>query len=143
MCKSDNPSQTLVHDGFLSFYLVFGYFSVKGGNFSDIFEIRLSIDKRTCQITALPWISSATCCGISSMRSIVYHRAAGRCTLVRYEIQGRFTALDDIHLASRGDDMPSKPAGLDKKIHKSKLVEFFGSGIGVFAFGEDLRRHRR
>ena len=30
------------------------------------------------------------------MRSIVYHQAAGGCTLARDEIQGRFAALDDI-----------------------------------------------
>ena len=38
-------------------------------------------------ITAEPCISSATCCGISSMQSIVYHQAAGKCTLARDEIQ--------------------------------------------------------
>ena len=35
------------------------------------------ISSRSCNlITAKPCISSATCCGISSMRSIVYHQAA-------------------------------------------------------------------
>jgi hypothetical protein len=29
------------------------------------------------------------------------------CTLARDEMQGRLAALDDIHRASRGDDMPS------------------------------------
>ena len=48
---------------------------------------------------------------ISSMRSIVYHQAAGKYTLARDEIQGRQAALDDIHLASRGDDMPSLRLG--------------------------------
>jgi hypothetical protein len=33
--------------------------------------------------------SSATCCGISSMRSIAYHQAAEKYTLARDEIQGR------------------------------------------------------
>ena len=38
-------------------------------------------------ITPKACISSATCCGISSMRSIVSHQAAGGCTLARDEIQ--------------------------------------------------------
>ena len=72
------------------------------------------------------------------MRSIVYHQAAGRCTLARDEIQGRLAALDDIHHASRGDDMPSlrEPpklgklasgnpyCGLDKKILVPKNEDF-------------------
>ena len=37
----------------------------------------------------------------------VYHQAAGKYTLARDEIQGRLAALDDIHHASRGDDIPS------------------------------------
>ncbi|MBR6768022.1 MAG: hypothetical protein IKM34_00865 [Clostridia bacterium] len=41
----------------------------------------------------------------------VYHQAAGKCTLARDEIQGRFTALDDMHHASRGDDMLSLRLG--------------------------------
>jgi len=45
------------------------------------------------------------------MRSIVYHQAAGRYTLARDEIQGRRAALDDIHHASRGDDIPSLRLG--------------------------------
>ena len=52
---------------------------------------------------------------ISSTRSVVYHpqlvavyhQGAGRYTLTRDEIQGRLAALDDIHHASRGDDIPS------------------------------------
>ena len=48
-------------------------------------------------------MESATCCGISSAHRAGYHQAAGICTLKRDEIQGRFTALDDIHHASRGD----------------------------------------
>jgi len=43
--------------------------------------------------------------------AVVYHQAAGGCTLARDEIQGRLAALDDIHLASRGDDMPSLRLG--------------------------------
>ena len=53
------------------------------------------------QITPKACISSATCCGISSMRSIVSHQAAGGCTLTR----------DDMHRTSRGDDMPSLRLG--------------------------------
>ena len=34
-------------------------------------------------------------------------QTAGKCTLARDEIQGRLAALDDIHHASRGDDIPS------------------------------------
>ena len=34
-----------------------------------------------------------------------------RCTLARDEIQVRRAALDDIHHASRGDDMPSLRLG--------------------------------
>jgi len=34
-----------------------------------------------------------------------------RCTLMRDEIQGRLAALDDMHHASRGDDMPSLRLG--------------------------------
>jgi len=45
------------------------------------------------------------------MRSIAYHQAAGKYTLTRDEIQGRLFALDDIHHASRGDDMPSLRLG--------------------------------
>jgi len=45
------------------------------------------------------------------MRSIVYHQAAGGYTLARDEIQGRRGAIDDIHHASRGDDMPSLRLG--------------------------------
>jgi len=41
----------------------------------------------------------------------VYHQAAGQCTLKRDEIQERQAALDDIHLASRGDDIPSLRLG--------------------------------
>ena len=48
---------------------------------------------------------------ISSARRAEYHQAAGKYTLTRDEIQGRFTALDDIHHASRGDDMPSLRLG--------------------------------
>jgi len=47
------------------------------------------------------------------MRSIVYHQAAGRCTLARDEIQKADFGLlfDDIHHASRGDDIPSLRLG--------------------------------
>jgi len=38
-------------------------------------------------------------------------KAQKRYTLARDEIQGRLAALDDIHLASRGDDMPSLRLG--------------------------------
>ena len=37
----------------------------------------------------------------------VYHQAAGGCTLMRDEIQGRLADLDDMHRTSCGDDMPS------------------------------------
>ena len=50
------------------------------------------------------------------MRSIVYHQAAGGCTPGRDEIQGRLSALDDMHRTSCGDDMPSlrEPPKLSK-----------------------------
>jgi hypothetical protein len=35
------------------------------------------------------------------------NQAAEKCTLMRDEMQGRFAALDDMHHASRGDDIPS------------------------------------
>ena len=54
---------------------------------------------------SLRYIINAEHCISSSRR---------KCTLARDEIQGRLAALDDIHHASRGDDMPS--CGLDKKI---------------------------
>ena len=68
----------------------------------------------------------------------VYHQAADRCTLKRDEIQGRLADLDDMHHASRGDDMPSlrEPpklgklasgnpyCGLDKKFDRSQPVDF-------------------
>ncbi|MBQ7358353.1 MAG: hypothetical protein IJW65_06435, partial [Clostridia bacterium] len=38
-------------------------------------------------------------------------KAQVRCTLARDEIQGRRAALDDIHHASRGDDMQSLRLG--------------------------------
>jgi len=41
----------------------------------------------------------------------VYHQTAGRYTLARDEMQGRYAALDDIHHASRGDDMLSLRLG--------------------------------
>jgi len=34
-----------------------------------------------------------------------------KCTLARDEIQGRLAALDDMHHASRGDDIPSLRLG--------------------------------
>ena len=43
--------------------------------------------------------------------AVVYHQAAGKYTLARDEIQGRLADLDDIHHASRGDDMPSLRLG--------------------------------
>ena len=49
---------------------------------------------------------------ISPTRSVVYHQAAGKYTLVRDEIQGRFTALDDIHDCVV---MICQACGLDKK----------------------------
>ncbi|MBQ5819678.1 MAG: hypothetical protein IIW31_00440, partial [Clostridia bacterium] len=73
------------------------YFTKQFKNFP---QSRVPITPKAC-------ISSATCCGISSKRSFVYHQAAGGCTLARDEMQGRLAALDDIHRASRGDDMPS------------------------------------
>jgi len=45
------------------------------------------------------------------MRSIVYHQAAGKCTLSRDEIQGRLAALDDMHRTLCGDDIPSLRLG--------------------------------
>jgi hypothetical protein len=53
------------------------------------------------------------------MRSIVYHqhevlyiiKTQTRYTLARDEIQGRLTALDDMHRTSRGDDIPSLRLG--------------------------------
>ena len=49
--------------------------------------------KSRIPITPKACISSATCCGISSTRSVVYHQAAGRYTLARDEIQGRNAPL--------------------------------------------------
>ena len=48
-------------------------------------------------------------------------------TLKRDEIQGRKPALDDIHLASRGDDMPSLSAWIKKEATfvYPKLLLFF------------------
>ena len=83
-------------------------------------------------------------CISSCSAGTVYHqcealyiiKAQARCTLARDEIQGRLAALDDMHHASRGDDMPSlrEPpklgklasgnpyCGLDKKaLQKSTL----------------------
>ena len=60
-------------------------------------------------ITPKACISFATCCGISSMRSIVYHQAAEKCTLARDEIQPR--RADNMHRTSRGDDIPSLQLG--------------------------------
>ena len=51
-------------------------------------------------------------------------------TLKRDEIQGRKPALDDIHLASRGDDMPSLSAWINKK-HLHLQVFFVGGGSGI------------
>ena len=71
-------------------------------------------------INAKHWILSAQRAG--------YHQAAGRYTLTRDEIQGRHAALDDIHHASRGDDMPSlwlAPAAWIKKFSFFER-EFFG-----------------
>ena len=51
---------------------------------------------------------------------------------MRDEMQGRLTDLDDIHHASRGDDMPSL-CGLDKKSTNfwvSKVRTFFGADYG-------------
>ena len=48
---------------------------------------------------------------IINSAGIVYHQAAGRCTLARDEIQGRLAALDDMHRTLCGDDMPSLRLG--------------------------------
>jgi hypothetical protein len=47
--------------------------------------------------------------GEKSIRSIVYHQAAGKYTLARDEIQPR--GADDIHRTLCGDDMPSLRLG--------------------------------
>ena len=83
-------------------------------------------------INAKHCISSATCCGISSMQSIVYHQAAGRCTLARDDIQGRhcrpwwYTALRR---------MICQACGLDKQKQNICLptnVLFLLAGIAGF-----------
>ena len=56
---------------------------------------------------------------IISSEGIAYHqhevlyiiKPQEKCTLARDEIQGRLAALDDIHHASRGDDIPSLRLG--------------------------------
>jgi len=63
------------------------------------------------QITPKACISSIRSIAYHQRLAVVYHQAAGICTLARDEMQGRFTALDDIHLASHGDDMPSLRLG--------------------------------
>ena len=77
-------------------------------------------------------ISSATCCGISSMRSIVSHQAAGRCTLARDEIQPRRGLM--ICTALRAA-MICQACGLDKKILVPKNEDFLAGaeGLGLVA----------
>ena len=75
------------------------------------------------QITPKACISSATCCGISSMRSIVYHQAAGRCTLKRDDIQGRNAPLM-ICTALRAA-MICQACGLDKKKRTKLMLRSF------------------
>ena len=48
---------------------------------------------------------------ISPTRSVVYHQAAGRYTLTRDDIQGRFADLDDIRCTSCVNDIPSLRLG--------------------------------
>ena len=57
------------------------------------------------------FLTSATCCGISSMRSIVYHQAAGRCTLARDEIQPEGLMICTARCAA----MICQACGLDKQ----------------------------
>ena len=74
-------------------------------------------------ITPKACISSATCCGISSMQSIVYHQAAGRSSPEGAdEIQGRHAALDDMHDCVV---MIYQACGLDKKIRQVKTCRIF------------------
>ena len=72
-------------------------------------------------ITPQACISSATCCGISSMRSIVYHQAAGRSTLKRDEIQPEGLMI----CTARGAVMICQASGLDKKIPKAFAFGIF------------------
>ena len=62
------------------------------------------------------------------MRSIVYHQAAGRCTLSRDEIQGRLAALDDIHDCVV---MICQACGLDKKIRILSNADFLAGAGGL------------
>ena len=87
-------------------------------------------------------------CGISSMRSIVYHQAAGKYTLARDEIQGRGAALDDIHDCVV---MICQACGLDKKRSNfclSKVTSFLSMGykkdiLGSFAYEFELLHKSR
>ena len=65
------------------------------------------------QIKAKPCISSATCCGISSTRSVVYHQAAGKYTLARDEIQPQRGWWYTPHFARRWYAKPA--AWINKK----------------------------
>ena len=47
--------------------------------------------------------------------------SAGEYTLARDEIQGRISALDDMHRTSRGDDIPSLRLGYKKRNLFSKV----------------------
>ena len=62
--------------------------------------------------------------GISSTRSVVYHQAAGGCTLTRDEIQGRLAAFDDIH-----DCVVMICQALDKKTSCSRIEISTARGV--------------
>ena len=86
--------------------------------------------KSRIPITPKACISSATCCGISSMRGIVYHQAAGKYTLARDEIQGRIAPLM-IYAALRAS-MICQACGLDKQKTKPFGLVFCLVGDGGF-----------
>ena len=81
------------------------------------------------QITPKACISSTACRCISSMRSVVYHQAAGKYTLARDEIQGRNAPLM-ICTALRAV-MIYQACGLDKKIPRTRFSVFFCWGTGI------------
>ena len=84
----------------------------------------------TYQITPQACISSATCCGISSMRSIVYHQAAGKSSPKGVdEIQGRNAPL--MICTTLRAAMICQAYGLDKKIRILSNADFLAGAEGL------------
>ena len=85
--------------------------------------------------TACRCISSAIYCGISSMRSIVYHQVADTCTLARDDIQPKGLIIYECISRQRRvmHSMIYQVCDLDKKILQqlSFLQYFFGADYGL------------